>query len=211
MEKTKRISVCPQCGADVRHIDPASITENKCPYCDFELYNHSREIYDEKIEDVKKAKSKLISRQIIIAIVAAVLILFVAVFVLNRTAYRSSHRFLADKSDKMTESLERAYAKEDWDKMYDLLIVNADKGLTSPYYFSYRAAYIMYLYVPTFDEAVENNDIETMTKAFEEVGYEYEYREQLSEVYKFVPEIEEKLEKEYLREKEIMQSHGLLD
>ena len=72
------------------------VTENKCPYCGFELYNHSREIYGDKIEDVKQAKSKLIAIQIIIAIVATVIVVCGGYYIFNRVIYRSSDSYVAD-------------------------------------------------------------------------------------------------------------------
>lgn len=209
MEKIRRINECPGCGANVASVDPTSLTENKCPYCGYELYNHSKEIYDEKIEDVKRAKSKLITISVILGCAAIAIALVAVVYVANRTAYRSSSKYQIDMSDNMTKKLQKAYEKEDWDTMYDLVILNADKALSSPYYFSYRAAWMMSEFVPAFDRALEADDNDGLLDAFDEISLEYEYREQLADVYEFVPEIEENLEKEYLREKEIVESRGL--
>lgn len=198
------------CGADVSGVDPASITENKCPYCGFELYNHSREIYGDKIEDVKQAKSKLIAIQIIIAIVATVIVVCGGYYIFNRVIYRSSDSYVVDQSDNMTKKLHKAYEKENWDELYDLVIINADKALSSPYYFSYRAAWIMSQYVPAFEQAYSEGNKDGMLSAFEEIRYEYEYREQLADTFQFVSEIEDKLKEEYFKEKEIMTDMGLL-
>ena len=208
MEKIRKIEICPNCAADVRSIDPNSLTENKCPYCGFELYNHSEQIYEKKYDDVKKAKSRLIRVQIAIAVAALALVAAGIIYVANRTVYRSSDEYFIDQSDKMTKQLHKAYVKEDWDKLFDLVILNADQALSSPYYFSYRAAWMMSEYVPIFDEAIENGDKDNAQKYYKEIKNEYEYREKLAELYKLVPEIEEKLEKEYLREEEIMQTKG---
>lgn len=211
MEKIKKISECPTCGADVSNIDPTSLTENKCPYCGYELYNHSKEIYDEKIENVKQAKSKLIYVQILIAVLALVVVIVGGLYIYNRTIYRSSSQYFVDQSDDMTKKLDKAYKKGDWDTLYDLVIMNADKALSSPYYFSYRAAWMLSEYPNAFDKELSDNNKEAAMEAFKEIRNEYEYREQLADVYKFVPEIENQLEKEYLREKELVEEKGWLE
>lgn len=211
MEKIRRISTCPNCGADVSNIDPASLKENKCPFCGSEIYDHSKEIYDEKIEGVKQAKIKLIHVQIIIAVLALAVVVAGGIYILQRTVYRSTDQYVIDQSDNMTKKLNKAYEKEDWETLFDLVILKADDALSSPYYFSYRAAWMLSEYPNDFDKGVSENDKEAAMKAFKEIRYEYEYREKLAEVYLLVPEIEEKLEKEYLREKEIVEGKGWLE
>jgi len=211
MSKIKRISECPMCGGNVQNVDPTSITENKCPYCGYELYNHSKEYYDEKIEDIKEAKSKLISTQLIIAVIAIAFVLIAGVIVVNRVAYRQTDQYHLDASDKITKKMNKAYAKEDWDTLYEMTIENPETGLKSPYYFSFRAAWLLSYYVPLFNEACDNNDTEMMKDAYYQIGREYSDRNGLAETFKFIPEIEDKLEAEYLREKEIMIEKGLAE
>lgn len=223
MDTIKRISECPNCGANVLSVDPTSLTHNKCPYCGFELYNHSEEIYNERIEDVKQAKNKFLKLQIILVIAGLIIAVIAAIFVINRTVYRNSNQYFLDASDDVTKKMEKAYAKEDWDTLFDLTIMNADKGLTSPYYFSFKSAWVLYHYVPLFDEAYKNNDSDGMKEAFREIRYDYENRAQLEktntqlrdigadDAYKFVPEIEEDLKAEYDREMKIMEEKGLLN
>jgi len=199
------------CGGDVRHIDPKSITENKCPYCGFELYNHSEEIYDEKIENIKEAKSKLVSKQMVIGIAALVVVLIGGIFVLNRIAYRQTDQYHLDASDKMTKKLERAYEKEDWDTLYNLTIENAEEGLSSPYYFAFRTAWMLSSFVPMFDEGYENNDSDMMKDAYRWISTDYNDRDGLSEMFKLIPEIEAELADEYQRETKIMEEKGLLE
>ena len=76
------------------------LEKNKCPYCGYELYNHSKEIYDEKIEDVKKAKSKLISVQLMIAIAALIVVAIAGVFVAYKTVYRHTDKYITDEARK---------------------------------------------------------------------------------------------------------------
>lgn len=211
MEKIKRISECPTCGADVSGVDPTSLTENKCPYCGYELYNHSEEIYGERIGQVRQAKSKLIYVQVLIAVLAIAVVAAGGLYILNRTTYRSSDQYVVDQSDDMSKRLAKAYKKGDWDTLFDLVILNADKALSSPYYFSYRAAWMLSEYPNDFDKGLSENDREAAMEAFKEIRNEYEYREKLSDVFKLIPEIEDKLEKEYLREKELVEGKGWLE
>ena len=224
MERIKRISECPGCGANVLSVDPTSLTENKCPYCGYELYNHSGEIYGEKIEGAKVAKSRLISTQVLIAIIATLVVLVGGFFVINKTVYRSTNQYNIDNSDKITKKMQKAYEKEDWDTLYDMTIENFEVGMKSQYYYSYRAAWMLATFVPYFDSSVASNDTEGMMDAYKQIRAEYEVREELEDsnkqfkgiddsledIYKFVPDIEDKLSAEYLREKEIMTKQGLL-
>lgn len=222
MDSIRRISECPNCGANVLSVDPNDLVNNKCPYCGYELYNHSKEIYDERIEGVKKAKSKLIYVQIGIAVAAVLLVIAAIIYVTGRGAYRQSDQYFVDASEDITKQLQKAYAKEDWDKLYELVIDRCDESLSSPYYYSYRAAWELSFFVPIFDNCNASDDLEGMKDAYMQIRSEYKDREKLvktnkdltdiggDEIYKFVPEIEEKLEKEYLRETEIMEKRDLL-
>lgn len=224
MSEIIRINTCPMCGGDVSGLDPLSLTENKCPYCGYEIYNHSKEIYDEKIEDVKKAKSKLISVQLMIAIAAIIVIAIAGVFVAYKTVYRHTDKYITDEADKITDKMHKAYKNKDWDALYDMTIENFEVGIQSKYYYSYRAAWRLSYFAPIFDQATNDGNEDGMKDAFYQIRDEYEVREELEatnkqfkeiddsldDIYYFIPEIEEQLENEYYREKEILEKRGVV-
>jgi len=206
---------CPSCGADTSCFSTEDIAKNRCSYCGRELVDLSREKYDNKIKQVKKSKKKMVVSPVIAAAaVGATLILLViiaAVIYTTRTDQIISRAMYGRKPTRYTKKMEKAYEKEDWDELYDLVIDDVEDSINSPYYFTYRTAWLLSYYPSVFDEAYESGDNDGLMHAYDIIYNDYHLRDDgnwVDGVYEKVPEIEEALEREYERETKIVESLG---
>lgn len=202
---------CPGCGADISLFSQEDIKKNKCPFCGKELQDLSRVIYDAKIDEVKSSKKKMMALPVIVAIIVAVTlvvaVIIFAVIKLSGVDYAISSSVVSMSADSYTSKLKRAYEKKDWDKMYDLVIENADKSISSPYYFTYRSAWMLSYFPPKFDKAYEEKDMEALEFAYENIYSDYHMRDDwLDGIYEKIPEIEDALKEEYDRETKLMEA-----
>lgn len=210
MKENEQKVICQGCGAAY---DPGDIESRKiiaCEYCGKELVDLSKEIYDAKKQEVKRKEKemgstiKLVSKVIVITLI----FLFVGLILYNVLGVKEKletwkyHHY----SKQLELDMQKAYEKEDWDGLYDMVILDCDKYLTSKYYFSYRTAWFLATYVPEFDEAYEKMDRDKMLETYTKIKEDYEFRDDFYEkMYGQITEIENALKEEYLREKNIME------
>lgn len=114
------------------------------------------------------------------------------------------------KINQYTDSIEEAYQNDDWDALYDILIIDVEHSIASPYYFTYRSAWLVHEYAPLFDEAAQNNDTKQLLSAYEHIASDYDMRQDESfyRIYETIPSIEKSLKEEYERETQIMIERG---
>ena len=205
----QKIRFCTSCGANVESISPNDIKNNRCPYCGHEIYDHSREIYGEKIEEVKGAKKKLlgIPGKVALVIIGTAVILFACIALYYVTGFNevAEYKIMTGAGDSYTKKMEKCYKKKDWDKLYDIVILDCEHSINSPYYFTYRTAWFLSCFPDQFDAAYKDGDTERMKEIFDIMREDYDIRQHdYDRLYESVEEIEEALVVEYTREKEIM-------
>lgn len=210
--KIKRIEICPNCGADCRHIDPTDLKNYVCESCGYELYDHSREIFDEKIEDVKEKKKQMQSvipkaAIIVTAILAGIMLIGILFFVFGMDSKLEIMKY-ENASDKMTKKMEKAYENEDYDKLYEIVIEDVENSIGSPYYYAYRTAWFLHEYPEQFDTAISSGDTKTAKFIYDTIKSDYNFRNDFFDTwYESFPDIEEALVKEYERETKIMEAY----
>ena len=115
--------------------------------------------------------------------------------------------------DRLSGDMQKAYEKEEWDKLEQYLIDECEVYLESPDYFLYRTAWFLHTYPSLFDEAYQAHDTEEMLFIYEIMAEDYDMRADdiFFSVYGTDEEIEAALAKEVERETEIMMEEGLED
>lgn len=211
-ENIKKISYCPNCGADCRDIVYGDIEHNKCLYCGHELYDYSVLKNQAKIKDVESKRKKLLgipmSAAITIIVTLLVLLVGVAIFYMSGASSAVENQILYGASNKYTKKMESCYKKKDWDGLYKLVIEDCDKSINSSYYFTYRTAWILSCYPDDFDKAYASGNLQEMKDIYKFISEDYEMRSQdiFDAVYDTVGEIEDNLKAEYERETAIMET-----
>lgn len=204
--------ICPGCGAGL----PGEGTVF-CPYCGRELIDLSRENTDKKIRAVKKAQSETVAvpKKLGVVVVVTLLVLFLlfALVVALDIPDKIREAGMQQGMDKLSREMQRAYEKEDWDKLEQYLIDECEVYLDSPDYFRYRTAWFLHTYPPLFDEARQAHDTEEMLFIYEIMAEDYAMRSDdiFFSVYETDAEVEAALAKEVERETEIMVEEGLED
>ena len=210
MEQTMRI--CPGCGAGLPDRETAF-----CPYCGRELIDLSRENTDKKIRAVKRAQAETtaVPKKLGLVVVVTLLLLFLllALVVFLDIPEKMGEAGVQRGMDRLSGDMQKAYEKEDWDKLEQYLIDECDVYLDSPDYFLYRTAWFLHTYPPLFDEAYQAHDVEEMLFIYELMAADYDMRADgvFHSVYGTDEEIEEALAREVERETVIMTEEGLED
>lgn len=204
-----KISYCPNCGGDCRHISPED-GNNICPYCGYEIYDISNEKNIQRIGEVEKARKKVLSVPKLVALVVGItlLVMFVGTILFFTLHVNNAidNYSVENYGSNYTRKMAKAYEKEDWDKLYDIVILDCEHSLESPYYFTYRSAWFLSVYPERFDEAYKKQDYETLNEVYRMIKEDYKMREQdlFGTIYLTIDEIEVRLEEEYERETKIM-------
>lgn len=207
MNTQNQVHTCPYCGAEIPSPDTAF-----CPYCNSELIDLSRERTDQKIAKVQAAQKHLLSlpKKIAFRISCIVFVLLLIIILLISTdAFDKLNTYRMEKdTERYTNAMKAAYEKEDWDALYDIIITDSSNALNSPAYFMYRSAWYVNVFPEKFDIAYQKGDIETMEFIFNTIAQDYDsYSNDLYYTYYITdPSIEENVEKEYIREKNILDS-----
>lgn len=208
----QKMRICPSCGAGVP--DKGTVF---CPYCGRELVDLSRENTDRKIREVKRAQSETSSVPkklgLVVVITLLVLFLLLAIIVFFNIPEKVSDAGMQRETDKLSRDMQKAYEKEDWDRLEQYLIDECEVYLESPDYFLYRTAWFLHTYPPLFDEACQVHDTEEMLFIYEIMAEDYDMRSDdiFFSVYGTDEEIEAALAEEVEREMEIMTEEGLED
>lgn len=208
---TKQIKIvhCPKCGAECQYV-VGELENNLCPFCGHEIVDYSEEKNQEKIKDVKRAEKKVLSAPKLVAITVIstflVLIAGTALFFVLQINATVSNYSMTSGGDKYTKKMAKCYEKEDWDGLYDLVILECENSINSPYYFTYRTAWILSCYPDEFDAAYEAGDYSKLEELYDMVRSDYAMRSQdlFGTIYKTVDEVENRLVTEYERETKIM-------
>lgn len=208
----QKMRICPGCGAGVA--DGRTVF---CPYCGRELVDLSRENTDRKIREVKRVQSETMSVPkkigLIVAVTLLALFLLLALVVFLDIPEKIKTVRTQKGMDKLSSDMQKAYEKEEWDKLEQYLIDECEIYLESPDYFLYRTAWFLHTYPPLFDEAYREHDTEEMLFIYEIMAEDYNMRADdiFFSVYGTDEEIEEALAREVERETEIMTEEGLED
>jgi len=204
--------ICPGCGAGVPDGETAI-----CPYCGRELVDLSRENTDRKIREVKRAQFETSSVPkklgLIVVVTLLALFLLLAAVVFFNIPEKVNEAGIQHGMDKLSRDMQKAYEKEDWDRLEQYLIDECEVYLESPDYFLYRTAWFLHTYPPLFDEACQAHDTEKMLFIYEIMAEDYDMRSDdiFFSVYGTDEEIEAALAGEVERETEIMTEEGLED
>lgn len=204
--------ICPGCGAGL----PDGGT-SFCPYCGRELIDLSRENTDKKIRAVKRAQSETAAVPkklgVVVAVTLLVLFLLFAFAVALEIPDKIREAKMQRGMDRLSSEMQRAYEKEDWDKLEQYLIDECDVYLDSPDYFRYRTVWFLHTYPPLFDEARQAHDTEEMLFIYEIIAEDYDMRSDdvFFSVYETDAGVEAALAREVERETEIMVEEGLED
>ena len=204
--------ICPGCGAGLSEKDMPF-----CPYCGRELIDLSRERTDEKISTVKRvqAETKAVPQKIAVFVTITLLILFLLfgrfLFLDGPNRVREA-KGQADM-DRLSSAMKKAYAKEDWEQLEQYLIYECEEYIGASDYFCYRTAWFLHTYPPLFDEAYQVHDTDEMLEIYALFGEDYNMRgdDLFYRIYVTQDEIEEALQEEVEREKEILLEEGLED
>lgn len=208
----QKVRICPGCGAGL----PGEGTVF-CPYCGRELIDLSRENTDKKIGAVKRAQSETaaVPKKLGVIVVVTLLVLFLlfALVVALDIPDKIRETKMQQGMDKLSREMQRAYEKEDWDKLEQYLIDECEVYLDSPDYFRYRTAWFLHTYPPLFDEARQAHDTEEMLFIYEIMAEDYDMRSDdiFFSIYGTDEETEAALAREVERETEIMVEEGLED
>lgn len=203
---------CPKCGAS--KIPAAELTgydRNLCPYCGHEIIDLSLQKHNEKVNEVvgKTRGLRKIPFKAGIIVSLSLLILFLVlagIFVFNIDS-KGSNFFFSIKPNYYTSRMEKAYKNEDWDKMFDIVILKCDKAISSPWYFAYRSAWFMHEYPSRFDEAVAAGDEDEIYEIYHIIRADYLLRDDFFDtMYESIPEVEEALKAEFERESKIIET-----
>ena len=115
--------------------------------------------------------------------------------------------------DRLSSAMKKAYEKEDWEQLEEYLIYECEEYIGAPDYFCYRTAWFLHTYSPLFDEAYQAHDTDEMLEIYALFGEDYNMRgdDLFYRIYVTQDEIEEALQEEVEREKEILLEEGLED
>ncbi len=208
----QKMRICPGCGAGAADARTAF-----CPYCGRELVDLSRENTDRKIREVKRAQSETMSAPkkvgLVVVVTLLVLFLLLAFAVFLNIPEEMNAAGTQREMDRLSSDMQKAYEKEEWDKLEQYLIDECEVYLESPDYFLYRTAWFLHTYPSLFDEAYQAHDTEEMLFIYEIMAEDYDMRADdiFFSVYGTDEEIEAALAKEVERETEIMMEEGLED
>lgn len=207
----KSIRICPGCGAKIPEAGAAF-----CEYCGRELVDLSRERTDKKIAEVKEKQTETMAVPkklgLIIAATLCVLFLLLGLGIFFDVPDRIEAARLKGGMDKLSHDMQKAYEKEDWDKLEQYLIYECEDYIGAPDYFLYRTAWFLHTYPPLFDEAYQTHDTEEMLWIYETLAKDYEMRDDLfTQIYETDDAIEAALKEEVERETEILTEEGLGD
>lgn len=206
----QKIMFCPNCGADCSSVDPNRLDANKCPFCGCEIYDHSEEQNREKIEEVKRAEKKVLSAPKVVAITVvstlAVLILITILVYVFRINDAATGYVSGASGNEYTKKMEKCYKKQDWDGLFDIVILDCEKALSSASYFTYRSAWFLSCYPEEFDEAIASGNTDRAKEIYALIKEDYKMRQEdyFYSFYDTIDEVEEGLKQEYLRETDIM-------
>ena len=204
--------ICPGCGAGLSEKDMPF-----CPYCGRELIDLSRERTDEKISTVKRvqAETKAVPKKIAVFVTITLLILFLlfGLFLFLDGPDRVREAKGQADMDRLSSAVKKAYEKEDWEQLEQYLIYECEDYIGAPDYFCYRTAWFLHTYPPLFDEAYQAHDTDEMLEIYALFGEDYNMRGDnlFYRIYVTQDEIEEALQEEVEREKEILLEEGLED
>ena len=204
--------ICPGCGAGLSEKDMPF-----CPYCGRELIDLGREKTDEKISAVKKvhAETTAIPKKIAVFVTITLLILFLLLGLVIFLGVPDKIREAKGQADmdRLSSAMKKAYDKEDWEQLEEYLIDECEEYIAAPDYFCYRTAWFLHTYPPLFDEAYRAYDTDEMLKIYALFGEDYNMRgdDLFYRIYVTQEEIEEALQEEVEREKEILLEEGLED
>lgn len=204
--------ICPGCGAGLSEKDMPF-----CPYCGRELIDLSRERTDEKISTVKRvqAETKAVPKRIAVYVTITLLILFLlsGLFLFLDGPDRIREAKGQADMDRLSSAMKKAYEKEDWEQLEQYLIYECEEYIGAPDYFCYRTAWFLHTYPPLFDEAYQVHDTDEMLEIYALFGEDYNMRgdDLFYRIYVTQDEIEEALQEEVEREKEILLEEGLED
>ena len=211
--------LCPHCEREVEMFWDTDVNGFKafCPYCGRELVDLSRENTDRKIREVKRAQSETMSAPkkvgLVVVVTLLVLFLLLAFAVFLNIPEEMNAAGTQREMDRLSGDMQKAYEKEEWDKLEQYLIDECEVYLESPDYFLYRTAWFLHTYPSLFDEAYQAHDTEEMLFIYEIMAEDYDMRADdiFFSVYGTDEEIEAALAKEVERETEIMMEEGLED
>ena len=202
--------ICPGCGAGLSEKDMPF-----CPYCGRELIDLSRERTEEKISAVKKAhaETRVVPKKIVVLVTVTLLILFLLLGMLIFLGVPDRIKEAQGQADmnRLSSAMKKAYEKEDWDQLEEYLIYEFEDYIGAPDYFCYRTAWFLHTYPPLFDEAYQAHDTDEMLEIYALFGEDYNMRgdDLFYRIYVTQEEIEEALQEEVEREKEILLEEGL--
>ncbi len=205
------IRICPGCGAKIPETGMVF-----CEYCGRELVDLSREKTDKKIAEVKEKQTETMAVPkklgLIIAVTLCVLFLLLGLCIFLDVPDRIEAARLQGGMDKLSYDMQKAYEKEDWDKLEQYLIYECEDYIGAPDYFLYRTAWFLHTYPPLFDEAYQTHDTEEMLWIYETLAKDYEMRDDIfNQIYETDDAIEAALKEEVERETEILTEEGLGD
>lgn len=210
MSEFVKIKYCTVCGGDCRSVTPVE-GNNKCPYCGHEVYDLSEQKNQEKIEQVVEAKKKVLSMPKLVAITVistlVVLLGITALFFVLHVDEATTTYVATSGGNKYTKKMEKCYKDKDWDGLFDIIILDCENAIESPYYFAYRTAWFLSQYPEEFDAAYERGDMDRVKEIYDTIKEDYMLRQQdmYYSLYESIDEVEEGLVREYEREKQIME------
>ncbi len=209
MSEIAKIKVCPVCGGDCSSVTPNE-GNNKCPYCGYEIYDLSVQKNEEKIEQVKQAQKKVASmpKLVAITVLTTLFVLFAgtALFFVFQLEHATTTYVTTSTGNKYTKKMEKCYKAKDWDKLYEIVILDCENALESPYYFTYRTAWFLSCYPDEFDEAYAAGNMDRVNEIYSTIKEDYMLRQQdmYDSIYESVGDVEDGLVKEYQRETMIL-------
>lgn len=202
-------TTCPNCGVSLQGLDLQTDADAFCPYCHAELLDLSQAHFDAKKDQVlleKKAMHSGVKKAAIAVSITLLLCLLITVLVvvLRVPEHVQDHKVEADM-EHLTKEMADCYEKEDWDGLYELVIVECDTYIASPSYFMYRTAWFLSTYPEEFDEALASGDTKYAQFVFDQISQDYEMRDDFfKRYYTTDASIEAGLKEEYEREKELL-------
>lgn len=206
-----KILVCPKCGSDCSSVIPGNIEQNQCPYCGFEIYDYSEYNNQQKIEEVQKAKKKVLSVPAMVALTIVITLVVLlggtALFYMLHLDHKSEEFVMNYEGDKYAKKMAKCYENQDWDGLFNIVILDCENSIGSPSYFAYRTAWFLSCYPQEFDEAYKNGDTARMKEIYSTIKEDYKMREDdfFYSMYETIDEVETGLAEEYQRETDIMQ------
>lgn len=208
----KMLATCPGCGAGLPDTQTAV-----CPYCGRELIDFSRLHTDQKIAEVKKAQAETMAVPkkvgIVLAVTLLLLFLMFMLIVFLDVPGKLKENGMERELNHLSHDMKEAYEDEDWDQLEQYLILECDEYISAPDYFLYRTAWYLHTFPPQFDKAKEAGDTAEMLEVYEILAEDYNMRSDgiFYQIYETDDAIEDALQEEVEREKEILTEEGLED